>query len=161
VVISGYLTAGALSEPDDKLGLAGFTALGLMRGTAQHDFQQIYDGLEANGASLGIDGGTHTSGFYGNALTEDLDLLTGTLAEVLRQPVFPPEQVERLRDQLLTGLAIRAQDTAEMHHSPLMNWSTPGTPTSARKTDTPIRFVPSGVKTWLHSMKVIMAQREW
>ena len=114
VVISGYLTAGALSEPDDKLGLAGFTALGLMRGTARHDFQQIYDGLEANGASLGIDSGTHTTGFYGNALTEDLDLLTGTLAEALRQPVFPPEQVERLRDQLLTGLAIRAQDTSEV-----------------------------------------------
>ena len=114
VVISGYLTAGALSEPDDKLGLAGFTALGLMRGTARHDFQQIYDGLEANGASLGIDSGTHTTGFYGNALSEDLDLLTGTLAEALRQPVFPPEQVERLRDQLLTGLAIRAQDTSEV-----------------------------------------------
>jgi len=112
VVISGYLTAGALNEPDDKLGLAGFTALALMRGTARNDFQQIYDGLEANGASLGIDGGTHTTGFYGNALTEDLDLLTGTLAEALRQPVFPPEQVERLRDQLLTGLAIRAQDTS-------------------------------------------------
>jgi zinc protease len=114
VVISGYLTAGALSEPDDKLGLAGFTALALMRGTTRHDFQQIYDGLEANGASLGIDSGTHTTGFYGNALTEDLDLLTGTLAEALRQPVFPPEQVERLRDQLLTGLAIRAQDTSEI-----------------------------------------------
>ena len=114
VVISGYLNHGALSEPDDKLGLAGFTALSLMRGTTQRDFQQIYDALESNGASLGIDSGTHTTGFYGNALAEDLDLLTGTLSETLRQPVFPAEQVERLRDQLLTGLAIRAQDTSEI-----------------------------------------------
>jgi len=114
VVVSGYLSAGAIFEPDDKLGLAGFTALALMRGTTQHDFQQIYDGLESNGASLGIDGGTHSIGFYGHALAEDLDLLIGTLAETLRQPVFPTDQVERLRDQLLTGLAIRAQDTAEV-----------------------------------------------
>lgn len=114
VVISGYLAAGAINEPDEKLGLAGFTALALMRGTAQHDFQQIYEVLESNGASLGIDSGTHTSSFYGHALAEDLDLLTGTLAEALRQPVFPHEHVERLRDQLLTGLAIRAQDTSEM-----------------------------------------------
>ena len=64
--------------------------------------------------ALGIDGGTHSIGFYGHALAEDLDLLTGTLAEALRQPIFPTEQVERLRDQLLTGLAIRAQDTSEM-----------------------------------------------
>lgn len=113
VVVTGYLSAGAIFEPDDKLGLAGFTALSLMRGTTLHDFQQIYDGLESNGASLGIDGGTHSIGFYGHALTEDLDLLIGTLAETLRQPVFPAEQVERLRNQLLTGLAIRAQDTTE------------------------------------------------
>jgi zinc protease len=113
VVISGYLPAGAISEPDDKLGLAGFTSLALMRGTSQRDFQQIYDRLESNGASLGIDGGTHSIGFYGHSLAEDLDLLLGTLAEALRQPVFPLDQVEHLRDQLLTGLAIRSQDTTE------------------------------------------------
>jgi len=114
VIISGYLLAGAIFEPDDKLGLAGFTALGLMRGTQEHDFLQIYEALEANGASLGLDGGTHSVGFYGHALAEDLDLLTRSLAEALRQPVFPPDQVERLRNQLLTGLAIRAQDTSEV-----------------------------------------------
>jgi zinc protease len=47
-------------------------------------------------------------------LAEDADLLLGMLSEVLRQPSFPQEQVERLRAQLLTGLAIRAQDTAGM-----------------------------------------------
>lgn len=114
VVVTGYLSAGAIFETDDKLGLAGFTALALMHGTAQHDFQQIYDALESSGASLGIDGGTHSIGFYGHALAEDLDLLTGTLAETLHQPIFPTDQVERLRDQLMTGLAIRAQDTSEM-----------------------------------------------
>jgi zinc protease len=114
VVVNGYLSAGAIFEPDDKLGLAGFTSLALMRGTAQRDFQQIYEALEANGASLGLDGGTHSVGFYGHALAEDLDLLTGILAETIRQPVFPADQVERLRDQLLTSLAIRAQDTAEI-----------------------------------------------
>ena len=114
VVVTGYLSSGAIFEPDDKLGLAGFTALALMRGTTQHDFQQIYDSLESNGASLGIDGGTHSIGYYGHALAEDLDLLIGTLAETLRQPVFPADQVERLRAQLLTSLAIRAQNTTEV-----------------------------------------------
>ncbi|HSB65820.1 MAG TPA: pitrilysin family protein [Anaerolineales bacterium] len=114
VVVTGYLSAGAIFEADDKLGLAGFTAMSLMRGTAQHSFQQIYDALESNGASLGLDGGTHSIGFYGHSLSEDLDLLVGTLAEAIQQPVFPSEHVERLRNQLLTSLAIRAQDTSEM-----------------------------------------------
>ena len=114
VVVSGYLPAGSLFDSDEKLGLADFTAQALMRGTIRRPFQEIYDALESAGASLGFSGGTHTIGFGGRALSEDLDLLLELLAEALRQPTFPPEQVERLRAQLLTGLAIRAQDTGEM-----------------------------------------------
>jgi zinc protease len=114
VVISGYLGVGSLSDPDEKLGLADFTAGGLLRGTARRSFQEIYDALESAGASLGFDGGTHTTGFSGKALAEDLDLLLTLLAEALRQPTFPSDQIERMRARLLTGLAIRAQDTGEM-----------------------------------------------
>ncbi len=114
VVISGYLEAGSLFDSDEKLGLADFTALALMRGTQRRDFQQIYDALESVGASLGISGGTHSTSFNGRALTEDLPMLMELLAEVLCIPAFPADQVERLRAQLLTGLAIRAQDTGEM-----------------------------------------------
>lgn len=32
----------------------------------------------------------------------------------MRQPIFPDDEVEKLRHQLLTGLAIRAQDTSDM-----------------------------------------------
>lgn len=114
VVVSGYLPTGGLFDSDEKLGLADFTAQALMRGTVRHSFQEIYDALESAGASLGFSGGTHTIGFGGRALSEDLDMLLDLLVDTLRQPTFPPEQVERLRAQLLTGLAIRAQDTGEM-----------------------------------------------
>jgi zinc protease len=114
VVISGYIQAGSLFDPDEKLGLADFTASAMMRGSAQRDIQQIYDALESCGASLSFSAGAHTAGFSGRSLAEDLSLLLNTLAEVVRQPSFPGEQVEKLRAQLLTGLAIRAQDTAGM-----------------------------------------------
>ena len=114
VVINGYLQAGGLQDPDDKLGLAYFAAAALMRGTAKRSFQALYDALESAGASLGFQGGTHTTGFSGKALSEDLDLLLGLLADAVRTPVFPAEQIDRLRAQLLTGLALRAQDTGDM-----------------------------------------------
>ena len=50
VVIGGYLSCGNLFDSDEKLGLADFTALGLMRGTATRSFQQIYDMLEISGS---------------------------------------------------------------------------------------------------------------
>ncbi len=113
VVISGYLPAGSVFDPREKLGLAHFTSLMLTRGTQQRNFQQIFDALESAGASLGFGASVHNVSFGGRALTEDLPLLLGLASESLREPVFPPELVERLRGQLLSGLAVREQDTED------------------------------------------------
>jgi len=114
VFISGLLRVGALFDPDDKLGLADFTASALLRGTARRSFQEIYESLESVGASLGVGSSIHSTRFNGKALAEDMDMLLDLLAEVLRQPAFPVDQLERLRAQLLTSLAMRSQDTSEM-----------------------------------------------
>jgi len=113
IVINGIIQCGSVNNPVEKLGLAHFAALSLMKGTQQHNFRQIYEMVETVGASLGFGaGGFHTS-FSGRALAEDLPMLVGLLSECIRQPVFPAEQIERLRSQLLSGLAIRDQDTED------------------------------------------------
>jgi len=114
VVISGYLHVGALLDSDDKLGLADFVSSALMRGTRQRNFQKIYDELESVGASFGYSSGTHFTGLGGRSLVEDLPLLLDVMADTLQNPAFPEDQVEKLRAQILTGLAIRAQDTSDM-----------------------------------------------
>jgi zinc protease len=114
VSMGGYLPAGALFESDDQLGLADFVASALMRGTKTRTFDAIYNELESVGASMGFDSGVHNTSFGGRALVEDLPLLLKLLAESLQMPAFPSGEMERLRAQLLTGLAIRAQDTSEM-----------------------------------------------
>jgi zinc protease len=43
-----------------------------------------------------------------------LSLLLHLLSETLRQPTFPKAEVEKLRHHLLTGLAVRMQDTSDM-----------------------------------------------
>jgi len=114
VVMAGYFEAGALFDPDDKLGLAEYTTIALMRGTKKRTFDEIYQALESVGASLGFNTGVHKSGFNGRSLAEDLPLLLELLSEALTMPVFPKAEVEKLRTQLLTGLAIRAEDTGDM-----------------------------------------------
>lgn len=114
VVISGYLSAGAILDPEGKKGLGSFTAGGLMRGTEQREFHQIYDALESVGASLMIGAGVHTVTFNGRSLVEDLALLLDILRNSLRSPAFPADHIEILRGQILTGLAIRSQDTSDM-----------------------------------------------
>lgn len=114
VSMGGYLPAGAIFESDEKLGLADFVSTSLMRGTQRLNFDQIYNELESVGASMGFDSGVHNVNFGGRALVEDLPLLLQLLAESLQTPTFPKDEIERLRAQLLTGLALRAQDTSEM-----------------------------------------------
>src|SRR5690349_8326740 len=114
VVISGFFEAGALFDPDEKLGLAEYTVLSLMRGTKKRSFDEIYNALESVGAGLGLNTGVHKSGFNGRSLAEDLPLLLDLLSEALTAPIFPKAEVEKLRAQLLTGLAIRAEDTGDM-----------------------------------------------
>ncbi len=113
VVLSGYLSAGSVFDPLEKLGLAYFTAMMLTRGTQAHTFQEIFEALESAGASLGFGASVHNTSFGGKALVEDLPLLFNTLAEALRRPTFPAEHVERVRAQMEAGLKIRAQDTSD------------------------------------------------
>jgi zinc protease len=114
VVMTGYLDAGSCLDPMDKLGLAHFTAASLMRGTEHRSFQNIFDDLESVGASLGFGASVHNTGFGGRCLVEDLPLLLSLFTEILRTPSFPEDQIERLRDQIMASLAIRAQDTWDM-----------------------------------------------
>ena len=114
ISINGYLASGAIFESDEKLGLADFVASCLMRGTQTRTFDAIYNELESVGANMGFDSGVHKTNFGGRALAEDLPLMLRLLAESLSTPTFPEKEVEKLRAQLLTGLAIRAQDTSDM-----------------------------------------------
>ena len=114
VVLNGYLNTGSIFDPEDKLGLNVFTASMLTRGTEKHSFNQFFDLLESAGASLNFGGNVHTTSFNGKSLVEDFPMLIDLLRETASTPSFPPDQVEKFRTQLLTGLAIRNQDTAEM-----------------------------------------------
>src|SRR5512134_1044681 len=86
VVVTGFFEAGALFDPDEKLGLAEYVVLSLMRGTRKRSFDEIYNALESVGASLGFNTGLHKAGFNGRSLTEDLPLLLDLLCEALIVP---------------------------------------------------------------------------
>jgi zinc protease len=113
-VVTGLLKVGAYDESPEQAGLAGFAADALMRGTENRSFDQIYEQLESVGASLGISGGTHTTGFGGKSLSEDLPLMLDVLSDFLRHPSFPPEEMEKLRGEILADLSERAHDTRRM-----------------------------------------------
>ncbi len=128
VVVLGYLGTGALDESPEHAGLADLTASALTRGTKSRSFREIYETLESSGASLGIGAGTHNISFRGKSLAEDLPTLLALLADVVRAPSFPEAEVDRLRGEKLTGLAIRDQDTDSVAQMAFEELAYPGHP---------------------------------
>jgi zinc protease len=105
------MRAGALFDPPGKSGVAGLTAGAMRRGTRRHTFSDLNERTEERGMSLGLDAGLHLLEIGGRSLREDAPFLLETLAEVLREPSFPADEVERLRSQLITGLLEQEDDT--------------------------------------------------
>jgi zinc protease len=110
----GILANGGGQDPPSKTGLAHFTASLLSRGTENTSFNAFHAMLEAAGANLSFSCSSRNTWFRGKALAEDTDLLFKLAADGLRYPAFKDEYVERLRRQLIAGLALRDQDTGEV-----------------------------------------------
>ncbi|HMA37581.1 MAG TPA: pitrilysin family protein [Chloroflexia bacterium] len=102
---------GGLYDPPGKAGVAGLTAAAMRRGTHAHSFTELNEITDARGLSLNVDSGTSTLSVAGRGLREDTAFLFDTMAEVLRAPAFPADEIERLRSQWITGLLQQEDDT--------------------------------------------------
>ncbi len=111
IVVRASLQAGAMYDPPGKEGLAYFTARMMQRGTSHHTFQQISELTDRVGASLNVDGQEHAIQISARCLRDDLDLLVGLFAEVVREPIFPPQEMEKLRGEILARLREQQDDT--------------------------------------------------
>lgn len=111
VVLEGCLPVGSVHESADKAGLASFTASLLTRGSSQYDFDTFNETVESVGASIGVGAGDHLTSFSTESLAEDFPRMVELLADVLRRPTFPAEQMERVRGQWLVRLQEREQET--------------------------------------------------
>jgi zinc protease len=114
VVVSGFLRAGAADEPREFAGLAGFVADCLTRGTRSYSYTELFERTEAVGATLSFSSGVFNTGFFAKSLAEDLPMMLNLLAEALREPTFPPDELERERGEWLTSLQERSNSTRSM-----------------------------------------------
>ena len=114
VVIDGLVRAGAADDPSGKEGVSAFTSHMVMRGTEHRTFAQIYEEIEAVGATVDVSSGINVTSFGAKSLAEDLPLVVDMLADVLQHPTFPDAEVEKERGEVLTDLQERANNTRRM-----------------------------------------------
>jgi len=111
VTILGYLRAGAMHDPEGREGLGLFTASMLTRGTAAYTSQGLALVLDSLGASLSVRGDLEGVAVSARCLAEDVEQILGLAAEVILRPVFPPEEIEKQRGRIITGIREGRLDT--------------------------------------------------
>jgi zinc protease len=91
-------------------GEARLTGSMLMRGTSQHDRQQIADTLDRLRASLSIGGAQTRLSARGQTLRPNLAPTLDLLAEVLQHPSFPAAELETLKRAQTAGVEQERSD---------------------------------------------------
>ena len=104
------IRAGTSSDPKDKLGLAHLAASLLDQGTTTKSSQEINDEIDFIGASMGAGAGTDLTLCNMVVMKDSFETGMRILSDMVRHPGFAPAEIERQRQQVLSGLQVSADD---------------------------------------------------
>jgi zinc protease len=122
VTVHASVLAGCLYEPAGRPGLAYLTAKVLDRGTARRPAVRIAEELDDRGVTLKVSASRHAMSVTATCLAEDLPAVLAIVSDVIQNPAFGADQLQRRRAELITGLRqdddnpfLRAGDAVVMH----------------------------------------------
>ncbi len=111
ISLRGSFRAGSYFEPHDKPGLAQITANMLERGTEKRTKFELAGDLERVGAQLAFSADPFAVNVAARALSKDVPLVMTALSEALREPAFPAEELEKLKQQVVAGIQEQQSNT--------------------------------------------------
>lgn len=107
------MRAGKAYDPPGHAGTANLVADLLDAGTTTRTADQIAEELDGSAAELSAGTGWETVGIHGKALSSDTELLMRNLADIVRNPIFPENELAKTRDESLAGLAYSRDQTSQ------------------------------------------------
>lgn len=101
------IKSGGEVDPNDLAGGAEMTAALLTRGTKTRSATQIAEQIEALGGAINSSAGWDSSGISVDVLSARIEPAMEIFADVVRNPAFKDEEIERLRRQNLNNLKVQ------------------------------------------------------
>ncbi|HEX7190859.1 MAG TPA: pitrilysin family protein [Thermoanaerobaculia bacterium] len=108
------IKTGGEADPADKAGLADMTASLLTKGTTTKSAEEIARGVEALGAAIESGAGWDYSYVAISSLANNFGEAMKYMADVVRNPVFAKDEVDRLREQNIDALSVDLKDPARL-----------------------------------------------
>lgn len=100
------IRSGGEIDPAQTSGVADFTASLLTKGTQKRTAPQIAEAMEALGGSINSGAGWDSSSVSVAVTSDKASLAMSIMADVVRNPVFSDEEIERYRTQVLDDLSV-------------------------------------------------------
>lgn len=105
-----YMPGSTLNDPPELEGIGEATASIMRLGTKTRDSKQIAERLAELGANITAGAGDRNFSLRFNSLTENLDPVLELATDILFNPSFPQQELDKWRNQQLASLQqIRAQ----------------------------------------------------
>jgi len=108
------IKTGGEADPPQRAGLAEMTASLLTKGTTTKTAEQIARGVEALGATMESSAAWDSSSVSLSALSSNMPQAMSYVADIVRNPTFKDDEIERLRDQNIDALHVALQDPATL-----------------------------------------------
>ena len=102
--------AGGALDPADKPGVASLAAAVLDQGTTTRSAEQIAATIDSIGGIMGSGSGTDLSFIQAIVMKDSLNVALDLVSDIARNPAFAPEEIERQRQQMLSGLKVSYDD---------------------------------------------------
>jgi len=104
------LTAGAIKDPEATPGVAQMTANLLTQGTEKRSAKDIAEAIDFVGGSLSALAGKDATTVTLDVVKKDLNGGLDLMSDVVLHPAFRVEELDRQRQQLLSGLTLQYSD---------------------------------------------------
>ena len=98
--------AGASDDPQGREGVASMAAALITQGAAGRSAPEIATDIERLGAAIGASAGADFTSVYANSPSNTFAQTFALMTQLVRQPDFAQEELDRTRDQTLDGLRV-------------------------------------------------------
>jgi zinc protease len=104
------IRAGAAQDPENRPGVAAMAATLLDQGTTTRSAEQIADAIDSIGGALGTGAGSDLSFINAIVMKDSLNFGLDLVSDVAQHPAFAKEELERQRQQSLSGMRVSYDD---------------------------------------------------
>ena len=123
-----FVGAGSRDEHPDEHGISHLLEHMAFKGTTRRTARQIAEEIEAVGGDLNAATGVETTAYYARMLKADVPLALDVLADILSDPAFDPEELQREQNVVVQEIGAAEDAPDDMVFERLQETAFPAQP---------------------------------